>query len=427
MSIRQSNVSFSEKLTPAKIVDLVRAISSGHEKWRLEETINLNAGESALSPAAKELLSSDLKFRVADGKAGSRKSRGVKYIDEIEALTLELVKKLFDVEYAEFRLWGGSSANALAIRCLTEVGDTIFALEPPRGHMTYREMGYAGHRGLKIIDIPYDYEKFNIDLEQLRKRTRNVKAKLMIVGTSVFLFPYPLKELCEIAEELGAKIMYDGAHVLGLIAAGRFQDPLREGAYILTGSTQKTLSGPVGGLILHNDPKLDEKIKNLISGYQGTVGFDLAALVVTLAEMLQFGREFMGQVVKNAKALAIALDKEGFDIVGKHMGFTESHTVLVDVSHLGGGMKVAETLEKANIVCSAFSIRPNERRPNGLRLGMTEMTRYGMNEADAEKIAEFIGKTVIRKEDPSKVVRDVIEFRKSFLTVHYCFNSAFAS
>jgi glycine hydroxymethyltransferase len=426
MSIRQNSIYFSEKFTPAKIVDLVKALSSGHEKWRLEESINLNAGESALSPAAKELLSSDLTRRVADGKSGLRKSKGAKYIDEIEALTLELVKKLFNVEYAEFRLWGGSSANALSIRCLTEVGDTIFAVETPRGHMTYREMGYAGHRGLRIIDIPYDYEEFNIDLEQLRKRAKNVKAKLMIVGTSVFLFPHPLKELHEIAQELGAKIMYDGAHVLGLIATGRFQDPLREGAHVLTGSTQKTLSGPVGGLILHNDSNLNEKVKNLLSGYQGTVGFDLAALIVTLAEMLQFGGEFMGQVVKNAKALAIALDKEGFDVVGKQFGYTESHTVLVDVSRLGGGMKVAETLEKANIMCSAFSIRPKEQWPNGLRLGTTEMTRYGMNETDVKKVAEFIGKTIISREDPRKIARDVTEFRKSFLTTKYCFNSTCA-
>jgi len=399
-----------------EIPRIVADASDRHEKWRLKECINLGASESVLSPTASKLLSSDTNRRVVGAK-----HRGARYVNEINAIVSELAKKLFHVEYVEYNFWGCSCANAVSIRCLTEVGDTVFALEEPRGHKTYREDGYSGHRGLKIADIPFDVEDFNIDIDELKRRSKGQRAKAMIVGTSTFIFPHPLKKLSQIAEELGAKILYDGAHVLGLIAGGRFQDPLGEGAYIMTASLQKTFSGPVGGIILHNDPALQKKIENLMPGYQGSVGFHLASLAVTLAEMTKFGGEFATQIINNAKSLASRFDREEFDVIGKHKGYTESHTVLVDVSRFGDARRIVDELEKANIICSAFQAK-RDQPASLLRIGTTEITRYGMKESDVQKIVEFMKRIIVQKEDPTQVAEDVVEFRKRFLRVQYCFD-----
>ena len=239
-----------------------------------------------MSPTAKKLLTSDMNRRVPT-------HRGARYATELVELTRDLAKKLFRVDFAEFRFWGCSVANAVAMRCLTEVGDAVLALQKPRGHKSYREEGYGGHRGLQYCDIPFDFEEFDVDLDGFAEVSYRIRPKLMIVGTSLFLFPHPLREMGRIASEIGARIMYDGAHVLGLIAGGKFQDPIREGAYVLTGSAQKTLAGPVGGFILHNDSNLDAKVRRYLNVYQGSIGNRIPSLAITLAEMLVFGRETM--------------------------------------------------------------------------------------------------------------------------------------
>jgi len=226
----------------------------------------------------------------------------------------------------------------------------------------------------------------------------------------------------EIADEVGAKIMYDGAHVLGLIAGGEFQDPLSEGAFVLTGSTTKTLSCSLGGLILYNDPSLDKRIHEIMDVSAYVAGYNaarVAHLAVALAEYVEFGREFYVQVVKNAQALGKALDEEGFNVVGKVKGYTKSHMVLVDVSRIGGGMPVSKTLDKINIISSPVTLY---NTGDGVRLGTAPVTRYGMRESEMTTIAKFIRRAVRDKEDPEMLIRDVADFRKPFSRVHYCFS-----
>jgi glycine hydroxymethyltransferase len=209
---------------PEDLLQTVEKIVRENDEWRTRKCINLNAAESVLSPRANRLLQSDLERRAVLGELEMRHHKGARYVDKLDAIVTEQAKKLFRVAFAEHRPITTSLANALALRALTDPGDTILALEAPRGHPSWREQGYAGFRGLNIVDIPFDYSKWNIDVPRLRQVTENLKKKpkVFVVGTSVFLFPHPLKEIAGIASGVGARVWYDAAHVLGLIAGGMF-------------------------------------------------------------------------------------------------------------------------------------------------------------------------------------------------------------
>ena len=410
---------------PEAVLQTVERIVRENDEWRTRKCINLNAAESVLSPRANLLLQSDLERRAAPGELGARHHKGARYVDQLDAIVTEQAKKVFRVSFAEHRPVTTSVANALALRSLTNVGDTIMALEAPRGHPSWRQQGYAGFRGLNILDIPFDYAEWNIDLVKLRQLTEKLttRPKVFVVGTSVFLFPHPLKEIVEIASEVGAKVWYDAAHVLGLIAGGRFQDPIAEGAYMMTGTTSKTLSGPMGGVILHNDPALDKDIRSNLPGFISTLGHQrTAALAATLAEMSVFGADFAAQIISNAKVLARALDEEGFDVVGRKNGYTESHTILFDVSKQGGGDRVSGLFEKGNIVSSAYKVWSPDEAWAGVRIGVTEVTRLGMKEAEMKQIARFMRQLAREQEDPENVAKEVADFRGQFTKVRFCFD-----
>lgn len=288
-------------MTPREVVGEVQKLAVANDEWR-SACLNLDAAESADSPIGRGFGTSDFTRRSFIGEVGLRKPvhAGSRYFDEIEAVTQQLGKKLFHCDFFEFRPMTASVSDGIIIRCLTEPQGVIMALEKPFGHLTWREEGYPGYRALRITDIPFDDDEFNIDLKGFRRVASGSRAKLIIVGTSVFLFPHPLREIKSIADDVGAKVWYDGAHVAGLIAGGIFQDPLREGADLMTGSGKKTLSGPSAGLIMHNDERLDKRISSSIYGHiASTLTERVPALAVCLAEMLVFGKEFTTQVVQN--------------------------------------------------------------------------------------------------------------------------------
>jgi glycine hydroxymethyltransferase len=179
----------------------------------------------------------------------------------------------------------------------------------------------------------------------------------------------------------------------------------------------------MGGVLLHNDPVLDKDIRSVFSGFISTLGHQrTAALAVTLAEMSAFGAEFAGQIISNGKALAKALDEEGFDVVGGEHGYTESHTIVFDVSRLGGGDLVTGLFEEGNIISSAYRIwRPDEQW-GGVRIGVTEVTRLGMKNTEMKQIAQYMRRLAIDREEPAKVAKEVSDFRGQFTKVHYCFD-----
>lgn len=403
-----------------------------NEQWRGQHCINLLAPEAPTSPTVRALLSSEVGIRAAEGHIGAlnRWFVGTHYIDEIEALCIELLKQVFKVRYADHRLMGSMLGNLTVYTALTQPGDVIMSIpQPVGGHSSNRLDGPAGVRGLKIVDIPFDPVELEVDLDMFRKMAPLIQPRVVSLGASMTLFPFPVKAMSEVVANWGGHVFFDGAHQLGLIAAGLFQDPIREGAAVLTGSAGKTFSGPQSGVIVWDDPELTGPVTHaifpvLVATHQVN---RVAALAASAAEMLAFGQQYMTQIVRNAQALGAALHKRGIPVLGAHKGFTETQQVIADVGNFGGGLEVAQRLARANLIANKNLIPTdtpaNWDRPSGLRMGTIEVTRLGMREAEMEQIADFIARLLVDKAAPEDILEDVIDFRQPYQTLYYCFEN----
>ncbi|MBD3207909.1 MAG: aminotransferase class V-fold PLP-dependent enzyme [Candidatus Nealsonbacteria bacterium] len=406
-----------------KIISLVER----HNQWR-RNCVNLIASENVMSPMADDIYVSDLMHRYAEGLPFGRYYQGAKYFDQIEDLTTEEFKEHFNAQFADLRPISGTSANMAVFAALGKRGDKIITLGIGGGsHVSHEKPGAAGLLGLEVHHFDFDEEIFNIDLEKAKKKILEVQPRFIVVAGSVILFPQPVKELKEVCEKTGAKIIYDAAHVFGLIAAGLFQDPLVEGADIITASTHKTFPGPQGGIILGNiEEDLQKRIQQKV--FPGVLSnhhlHRIPPLHLTLQEMKKSGKQYANQTISNAKALAVALSDLGFDVLGRKNGFTESHQTVVNVKENGGGDWVAKTLEDANIILNK-NIIPGDKIdpefPAGIRIGVQEMTRFGMKEEEMKQIAQFIKEVVQDKKPPETIKEKVIDFRKNFQEIRYCF------
>jgi glycine hydroxymethyltransferase len=256
-----------------------------------------------------------------------------------------------------------------------------------------------------------------------------VRPKVVALGASMTLFPFPLRAMQEIIAEWGGRLFFDGAHQLGLVAGGQFQDPLREGAAVMTGSAGKTFSGPQSGIIVWDDPALTESLTHAIFPVLAATHQvnRVAALAASAAELLAFGKEYMAQIVRNAQALGAALDHRGIPMLGAHKGYTTTQQVIADVRQFGGGLEVAQRLARANIITNKNLIpddRPEDwNHPGGLRLGTIEVTRLGMGESQMTTIADFIARILVERAEPEAVRDEVIAFRQPYQTLYYCFEN----
>jgi glycine hydroxymethyltransferase len=419
-----------------KVFELLRA----HHKW-FSEGLPLIASENVASAAVREAVASDFGNRYAEGWPGERVYAGCIYIDEVERIAIRLAKQLFDAEFVDVRPISGVNSNVVAYTAFTNPGDVVMALSIPNGgHISYGKSelgGTAGSvRGLKVEYLVFDQECMNVDVDGTiakvrRLETEGVKPKMVILGASVFLFPHPVKELESFFHSIGATVHYDGAHVLGLIAGKRFQDPLREGADIVTGSTHKTLPGPQGGIVL-SWTKYGDVIKR--ATFPGNVSnhhlHHVAGKAVAFAEMLAFGELYASEIVKNSKALAESLSAKGITVFGERLGFTRSHQVLVDVTKYGDGGTLEKRLELANIIANRNMIPTDIKmgrhfdHPGGLRFGVQELTRLGMGKDQMDAVADLMAKVIVKGEDPSGVAGEVRSFRKEYQKVHYAFDTA---
>src|SRR6266516_5330993 len=338
-------------LSPKDMQEAVLAAVARNEEWRGRRCINLLAPEAPTSPTVRALLSAEVGTRAAEGHIGpvNRWFAGTQHIDEIEALCVELLKKVFRARYADHRLVASMIGNMAVYTALTEPGDVIMSISQPfGGHSSNRIDGPAGIRDLRIVDIPFDPVELEVDLEMFRKVAPLVRPKLVALGVSMALFPYPVRAMHESVAEWRGRIFFDGAHQLGLIAAGQYQDPLREGAAVMTGSAGKTFSGPQSGIIVWDEPELTVPITHAIFPMLAATHQvnRVAALAVSAAEMLAFGDVYMAQIVRNAKALGAALDRRGIPMLGAHKGYTATQQVIADVRQFGGGLEVAQHLEQ---------------------------------------------------------------------------------
>jgi glycine hydroxymethyltransferase len=401
----------------------IKEITKEHHNW-MENSINLIASENITSTSVREALASDLSHRYAEGLSGCRLYEGCKYVDQIEDITVELSKKIFKAEHANVQPISGVVANMASFFALANHGDSMMALEVPvGGHISHANVSAAGIRGLKIAPHPFDETKMNIDADAMKKDILEKKPKIVLLGGSLFLFPHPVKEAKEAADEVGAKVMYDGAHVLGLIAGGYFQDPLREGADLLVGSTHKTFPGPQGGIILCKD-NIAKKIDDAV--FPGVVSnhhlHHLAALGIATSEMLEFGSAYAKQIIKNAKALGQELYELGFNVLCEDQGFTESHQIAMDVSNIGRAAKLAKDFESNNIILNKnlFPWDDVNRSddPSGIRIGTQEITRRGLKESHMAEIAAYIKRVAV---DGENIKDEVSEFIKQHNKVYYAF------
>ena len=416
--------------SPREMAEEVIAAVRRNEQWRGRQCINLLAPEAPTSPTVRALLAAEVGTRAAEGHIGAinRWFAGTRHIDEIEALCVELLKQVFACRYADHRLMGSMLGNMAVYQAFTQPGDTIMSVAQPfGGHSSNRLDGPAGVRGLRIVDIPFDPTELTVDLDGFLALAPQARPKLIVLGLSMTLFPYPVRELAELAAGWGGKVIFDGAHQAGLIAGGQFQDPLREGAAVLTGSAGKTFSGPQSGMLLWDDPELtvpltDTVFPVLVATHQVN---RVAALAVSAAEMLAFGKQYMAQIVRNAQVLAAALDARGIPVLGKLKGYTRTQQVIADVRAFGGGLVVAQRLAEANIITNK-NLLPSDQpadwdRPGGLRIGTIEITRLGMQAPQMEQIADWIACVLIARVDPAVVAHEVVAFRERFQTLYYTF------
>lgn len=393
-----------------------------HSVYR-DGCLNLIASENFSSEKVRSYLSCDLGNRYGCYSTldpSDREYTGNKYIHEIEMETQELIKEIFKAKYADLRPIGGHMAGMSVVLALLEPGDLVIEVSlKDWGH------GLVGPMcQVRQFDetIKVEYMKFTedreVDVEALKAQVKALNPKLVIFGGSGTLFQEPVRELRPLADEMGFNIAYDAAHVTGLIASGVFKNPLEEGADIMFGSTHKSFPGPQGGFVVSNNKELITKVGNTLSPSLVTSHHlnRLPALAASILEMMEFGKEYGQQIVKNSKALAKALDKYGFDVIGKNRGFTESHLLLLNLGDIIDTAP-AKYLEKANILVSDdFSGGAPE-----VRIGTPEITRRGFRENDMENIAIFFKRLLIDKESIEEVRKDVKNYARNFSGIDFSF------
>ena len=391
------------------------------EEKRQEEGIELIASENFVSKAVMEAAGSVFTNKYAEGYPERRYYGGCVNADTVEQLAIDRLKKIFGAKFANVQPHSGSQANMGVYVSLLEAGDKILGMGlSSGGHLTH---GYkVNFSGKNYIGIEYGLnpETELLDYDEVRRLTVQEKPKIIVAGASAYSRVIDFKKFREIADEVGAYLMVDMAHIAGLVAAGEHPNPM-EYADIVTSTTHKTMRGPRGGIILTNNEEIAKKIdKAIFPGIQGgPLMHIIAAKAVAFKEALspEF-KEYQKQVVKNAKAMADALVKGGLRIVS---GGTDNHLMLVDLRPKGVTGKLAEeSLEKAGITCNKNAIPNDPEKPfitSGVRLGTPAITARGMKEDEAVKIAEMIIKVLENVNDAVKIAEvknEVLKLTEKF-------------
>lgn len=388
------------------------------------EGLNLNPATNILNPRAEALLAAGMSSRASLGLPGDKYETGLGAIEQIEIIAGELACEVFGSTHSEFRVPSGAIANLYAFMATTEPGETIIAPPPSiGGHVTHHSAGSAGLYRLNTVNAPVDRVNHSIDIDALRTLAHQVKPKLITVGGSLNLFHHPIADVRAIADEVGAKVLFDAAHLCGMIAGKVWPQPLIEGAHLMTFSTYKSLGGPAGGLIVTNDDEIAEKIDAI--AYPGlTANFDAgktAALAITLQDWKSVGHEYAQMMVATAQSLAAHLQQLGVNIYAANSGFTMSHQFAIMAAPYGGGQRAARRMGEAGLLACGIGlpIAPVAGDLNGLRIGTPEIVRIGMKTADMGTLASLIYRSLEMKSDPIAIKSEITQWRKQFSGVHY--------
>ncbi|MDH5410701.1 MAG: aminotransferase class I/II-fold pyridoxal phosphate-dependent enzyme [Alphaproteobacteria bacterium] len=388
------------------------------------DCINLNPGTNAMNPKAEALLASGLGSRPSLGYPGDKYEMGLEAIEKIEVIAAELAAEIFGARFAEIRVASGAMANLYAFMATTRPGDKIIAPPPEiAGHVTHHGAGVAGLYGLEILAAPVDAGGYTVDLDALRDLALAQCPALITIGGSMNLFPHPVREIRAIADEVGAWLLYDAAHMSGMIAGQAWQQPLAEGAHLMTMSTYKSLGGPPSGLVLTNEAELAERLDRI--AFPGmTANFDAAksaSLAMALLDWKAHGVAYARTMAETAKALALALAGEGVTVYAAGRGCTESHQLALEAAPLGGGQNAAKRLRRANILSCGIGLpgAAVEGDLNGLRLGTPEIVRWGMEAKDMPELAKLIVRALKAQDAPESLAPEVTAFRRRFTKMHF--------
>lgn len=372
--------------------ELAKAMSLEIE--RQNSHIELIASENFVSKAVMAAMGSQLTNKYAEGYPGKRYYGGCEYVDMAENLAIERAKELFGCTYANVQPHSGAQANMAVFFALLQPGDTVLGMNLAHGgHLTHGSPVNMSGAYYKIVPYGVNDQGF-IDYDEVRRIAKESRPKLIIAGASAYARSIDFKIFREIADEVGAFLMVDMAHIAGLVAAGYHQSPIPY-AHVTTTTTHKTLRGPRGGMILSSTEFAEEYKLNkaVFPGIQGgPLMHVIAAKAVCFKEALDPSfKAYAGKIVENAQALANGLMKRGFNLVS---GGTDNHLMLVDLQNMGvTGKDTEKLLDAANITCNKNSIPNDPASPfvtSGIRLGTAAVTTRGMNAEDMDVIAEAI-------------------------------------
>ncbi len=385
-----------------RIADLV----AEHEAWR-SSTLNLIPSENVTSPAVRAALASDLghryTFRVdayLHGHVIENAYRGTRWTEAVESRVEELLREVYSAEAATARPLSGHIAGVTAIAALVPKGGLVMALRPDDG-------GYDGYHpphlpdlmGYTAMDLPWNADRFEVDADATTDGIRGARPDAVVINQSFVLFPPDLQPIDEACQEVGAKLLYDGSHTLGLVAGGHFQPDAVERSDLLFGSTHKTFFGPQGGLMVSRSTETLERVRaSFTLTTQDNAHWNrIAALGVALEEMKVYGARYAYQVISNAKSLARALDEGGLPVRFADRDYTESHQMMLDTAAFEertglDPQELAIRLESQDIIVDAMC-----------RLGTSEMTRKGMTEPDMERVAELVARAADGEEVKDEV------------------------
>jgi glycine hydroxymethyltransferase len=399
----------------ARLAALIERNREIHER----ECINLNPATNVMNPRAEAAMAAGVGSRPSLGHAGAKYEMGLEAIEEVEVLAAALACRVFASGFAEVRVGSGALANAYGFLATCEPGDSIIV--PPAsigGHITHHGAGVAGLLGIDIHEMPIDPHHYTADVDGLAALADRVRPKLITIGGSLNLLPHPVAAIRAVADGVGARVLFDAAHVCGPIAGGVWPNPLAEGADLMTMSTYKSLGGPPGGLILTNDEALARRIDEI--AYPGlTANFDAgktAALAIGLLDWLECGRAYAETMVAHAAVLAQALVDHGLPVFTTALGPTTSHQFAIDATDWGGGHAAALRLRQANLLTCAIGL-PGRAPMAGLRLGTPEAVRWGMSEADMATVAELVARALTA--DPREVAAHTTELRRRYDTIGF--------
>ncbi len=409
--------------SPSEVSERINKLIALNTEIHDAECFNLNPATNVMNPKAEAVLSSGLGSRPSLGYPGDKYETGLEAIEEIEVIAAELAAEVFQASYAEVRVGSGALANLYGFMALTQPGDAIIA--PPAavgGHVTHHTGGCAGLYGLNTHPAPVHADGYTVDLDALRTLALQVRPKLITIGGSLNLFPHPVADIRAIADEVGAKVLFDAAHQCGIIAGGAWANPLHEGAHLMTMSTYKSLGGPAGGLIVTNDAEIAERLDAI--AFPGmTANFDAAktaALAVSLLDWIAYGKDYATAMIALSQALAAELEALGLPVFKGAGGATLSHQFALEAAAFGGGQAASKALRKAGFLACGIGLPIAEVAGdmNGLRIGTPELVRRGVTPADAPELAALIARGLTGN-NPEAVAESTRVLRARFQGMHY--------